>query len=132
MGSGPSITWRINGDSVTLIPGTPVACPAERLVRAHATSLTHASVVGIVATAGEPTIVTSIVRAGPAVLTADQWDAVTGETGGLTAGAVYYLDSTQGRLTRTPMSVLGYSSTEVGRAANSSVLLVDISKPLLL
>jgi len=56
-----------------------------------------------------PSIVTSsadadnfvIMNAGEITLTTGEWDTVTGGSGGLTAGSIYYLDTTAGKLTTT-------------------------------
>lgn len=55
------------------------------------------------------------------------WDARTGQTGGLTAGSVYYLDS-WGTLTTTPPTS-GYL-TRLGIAVNATDLEIKISRPI--
>jgi hypothetical protein len=63
--------------------------------------------------------------AGPLTLTTAQWDAVvSGEVGGLTEGAVYYVGGgAGGELTTTPVG------TQVGRALNSTTMLIQIGSP---
>lgn len=63
---------------------------------------------------------------GRLVLTTAQWDARTGDSGGLTAGDYYWLSSTAGGLTKTqPAS--GYGQC-VGVAESTTVLLVNIGE----
>jgi hypothetical protein len=65
--------------------------------------------------------------------TTGQWDTVTGETGGLTAGAVYYLDpSTPGNLTQTAPSTVGQFVVRVGRAISTTEMEISVSQPILL
>lgn len=70
---------------------------------------------GIVATSGEVTGTTA------------QWDAVTGQTGGLTAGASYFLDvATAGKLTTTPPST-GFL-VKVGQAISPTKFVVRVGQ----
>jgi hypothetical protein len=65
--------------------------------------------------------------------TTGQWDTVTGETGGLTAGAVYYLDpSTPGTLTQTAPTTVGQFVVRVGRAISTTEMEISVSQPILL
>lgn len=73
----------------------------------------NAATNGVIATSGEMTATTA------------QWDAVTGQTGGLTPGARYFLDNTTaGRITTTPPSS-GYICP-VGKAISTTKMLVRI------
>lgn len=56
------------------------------------------------------------------------WDIVTGDTGGLVTGSVYYLGSTAGKITKTP-PVTGYI-TKIGVALAADLLFVDIDSPI--
>ena len=54
-------------------------------------------------------------------LTTTQWDAVTGQTGGLTSGSLYYVDpSTAGKITTTVPSTVSQFVQKVGRAVNTT------------
>jgi hypothetical protein len=59
------------------------------------------------------------------------WTNVTGTTL-LTPGAVYYLDSTAGRLTSTPTTTDGEHVVAVARAASTTELDIEIAEPILL
>lgn len=64
--------------------------------------------------------------AGPLTLTTAQWDRVTGESGGLTPGELYYLSNTAGMLSQTP----GDNIVQVGRAVSATTMLIQIQYPL--
>jgi hypothetical protein len=62
-----------------------------------------------------------------------QWDAVTGGSGGLTAGAVYWLDpSTAGNITDTAPTSVGQYVCRLGKAISTTELEISIEPPILL
>lgn len=55
--------------------------------------------------------------------TTTSWDAVTGQTGGLTQGADYYMDpTTAGKITSTPPSTVGQYVVNLGTAQDTQNL----------
>ena len=63
--------------------------------------------------------------------TTGQWDAVAGTTGGLTAGAVYYLDpDTAGMLTATAPTAAGDYVIRVGLALSTTELEISVQPPI--
>lgn len=63
--------------------------------------------------------------------TAAQWDSVTGQTGGLTPGAVYYLSSAiAGRITSTAPTAVGEYVARIGRAMSATSLDISIAPPI--
>ena len=59
--------------------------------------------------------------------TTTQWDAVTGQTGGLTTGATYFLSAaTAGNLTTTAPSTAGQFRVPIGVALSTTDMLVRI------
>jgi len=63
--------------------------------------------------------------------TTGQWDAVTGDSGGLTAGTVYYLDpSTAGMLTDTAPSTAGQFVVRVGLATSTTEMEIGVEPPI--
>jgi len=72
---------------------------------------------GVVDTAGEMTLTTA------------QWDAVTGQTGGLTAGARYYLDATTGGHITSTVPGSGFLVV-VGQALSPTKMLVRIGNKI--
>ena len=69
------------------------------------------------------------------ILTAStaQWDAITGQTGGLTPGAVYFLSAAvAGKLTSTAPTSIGAYVVRVGRAFSTTDMDVTIQPSILL
>ncbi|MEX0271213.1 hypothetical protein AB3R30_18915 [Leptolyngbyaceae cyanobacterium UHCC 1019] len=93
-----------NGSGSSVPIGTPVyisAASACQPSRANASGT--AKVIGLVAATSVAAAATGAIRKdGTLVGTTAQWDAITGQTGGLTPGATYFLsEATAGRLTTT-------------------------------
>ena len=111
--------------------GTPLAfsiSTAGEVVPARANSVNTAYCCGLAATAGSTGHRLHAQFAGPLTLTAAEWDALTGDSGGLTPGVPYYVSQgTAGKLTKTaPVSGL---KAPVGIAENATTLLIQISYP---
>jgi len=67
------------------------------------------------------------------VATTGQWDAITGLTGGLVAGDVYWLsDATAGKLTSTAPTTAGKYVIRVGKGLSTTEMEISISQPVLL
>ena len=63
--------------------------------------------------------------------TTGQWDAVTGQTGGLTPGANYFLDpTTAGMLTLTAPTTVGQFVVRVGHALSATEFEIEIGQPI--
>ena len=61
------------------------------------------------------------------------WDAVTGQSGGLTVGATYWVrDATLGFLTATRPTTGGHFATQVGFAISATQLQLQLSSPITL
>ncbi len=135
----PSIRAVANGESSSALAfGMPVyASAADTVKRGQANAKTTGSVIGLVFDA---TIAAgangNIAESGVLVGTTAQWDAVvTGEAGGLTFNALYFLDAANvGKLTTTVPSGAGTGvvNTLVGRAISSTELEINIQAPILL
>lgn len=114
-------------------PGTAVAqslATPDRLVLGNASALATSILTGLIATVPDPTDAT--VRAqGLLVLTTAQWDAVTGDVGGLVEGKPYYLsDTTSGHITQTAPVDAGSYQVIVGVALDATTMLVRIGTPI--
>jgi hypothetical protein len=73
----------------------------------------------------------SVAVAGVVTATTGQWDAVTGQTGGLTTGAKYYLsNTTAGALTTTAPST-GVLAP-VGVALSTTKLVLQVERVIIL
>lgn len=126
----PAQSLVTNANAGALVIGTPVYQTAVggAVNKAQANAANTAKVMGLVqdpsiAAAGSGYVLTD----GILTATTAQWDAVTGETGGLTPGARYYLSaSTAGMLTQTPPSVDGEFIAPVGTAKSATEFEITI------
>lgn len=124
-----------NGEITAIVIGMPVyVSAADEVKKALADALGTSEILGLVAditvAASDPA---RILTDGRLTATTAQWDAVTGQTGGLTPGSVYYLDSsTAGNLTTTAPTAEGETVVRVGRALSTTVLEISIDRPILL
>ena len=125
----------INGNAGSIVIGSPVypdATGSVDLAKADASGTVE--VLGFVkdvsigaASSG------SIQTDGILSATTGQWDAVTGETGGLVAGTVYYLDpATAGNLTLTAPSTVSQYVVRVGQGISTTEMEITIEPPILL
>jgi len=126
-GSGISTSLQNNNGTSIVIGEAVYISAAGQVSKANANSGSTYAVVGLVAdTSIADTASGSIAIAGTLTATTGQWDTVTGGSGGLTAGAQYYLsDTTAGRLTTTPPSTTGRYVVNVGRALSTTVMLIN-------
>ncbi|MHC4121381.1 MAG: hypothetical protein ACYSWO_28240 [Planctomycetota bacterium] len=124
-----------NDNASTINIGQPVYVKSDGdvdLAKADAAATTK--VAGIVADTSIAAAATGVIAVGGMLTaTTTQWDAVTGDTGGLTPGATYYLDpDTAGKLTDTaPTTELDYVA-RVGYAESTTRLVIDIEPTILL
>lgn len=133
--SGGTVVQAFNSEVVPLVPGNAVYISGSGSVApAQANALSTAGVLGIANAIVAPSGTGGIVVAGPLILTTAQWDAVvTGESGGLTTGTLYFLDpAAAGKLTATAPSTPGQVLMLVGRAMSPTTLIIAINPPVLL
>ncbi len=124
-----------NADSVDVPPGTPVYISSgSHFMRGKADASSTAKLIGLVV---EPAgIVAGLfglvgIDDGVLQLSTTQWDLVTGQTGGLTPGASYWLSAaTAGKLTITAPAAPGQFDTFVGTAISTTKLDVAIEQPI--
>ena len=65
--------------------------------------------------------------------TTGQWDTVTGGSGGLTPGTIYYMSAaTAGSLTATAPTTVGQYVARIGRAISATKMDLMIMAPILL
>ncbi len=102
------------------------------LARANAAGTVE--VLGLVHTASiGASVAGEFISNGTLIATIAQWDVVTGDSGGLTAGTVYYLDpDTAGMLTTTGPSAASKYVVRVGRAVSTTRMEISITQPILL
>jgi hypothetical protein len=120
-----------NGEVSSIAIGRAVYCSAAGSVRlANANAAGTTVVVGLVAASSIASSASgAIANAGFLTATTSEWDAVTGQTGGLTFGATYYLDNaTAGKITSTAPGS-GYI-VAVGVAMSTTKLAIQINRPI--
>lgn len=103
-----------------------------KIDKARANAQGTVQVVGLVKDASISAAATgSIQTSGVLTATTGQWDAVTGQSGGLTAGSVYFLDpTTAGNLTTTAPTTIGQYVVRVGLALTSTEMDIDPQPPV--
>jgi len=117
-----------NENAAALAIGTPVyASSAGKVDEAQADAVGTVEVIGLVqaeiAIAGSGNIQTD----GVLTATTGEWDIITGDTGGLTAGDIYYLDpDTAGMLTTTAPTNVGDFVVRVGKGLNTTAMEITI------
>ncbi len=120
----------------TVFPiGTPV-CPsvANTVIPGFALQSDQSSVVGLASTPGIVGDHVQVQTQGVLTLDAGLWDEVTGQTGGLTRGAPYYLSAapTNGLMGTTPPSNPDESIVRLGIALSATDFLILICCPVLI
>lgn len=123
------VMYLTNGESSILISGTPVYLYGTTVVRKGIADASSArEIIGLVcdelvAVSGDGMVQTS----GVLKATFVAWYVLTGQLGGLIPNQIYYLDPyVPGRITTVMPSVPGQSVVEIGVAANSLELNIDI------
>lgn len=119
-------TTGINGELDDLTPGTPVASVLGVLRRGDATSYARSQLVGVVSTLTASTLPTPIITEGPLTLTTGEWDDRTGQSGGLTPSAKYWLSILTGKLSTAAPIALTQFVVPIGHALTSTTLLVAL------
>jgi len=124
-----------NGNASAIVIGSPVYSDAAGSVDlAQADASGTVEVLGFVKdTSISASASGSIQTDGILAATTAQWDIVTGDTGGLDAGAVYYLDpTTAGKLTATAPTTTSQYVVRVGKAISTTEMEISIEAPILL
>lgn len=119
----------VNGDASALSAGQAIALMslADNIQKADADGTSgRPQCIGLMRTKSVPVSgVGEVQFSGSMILTTAQWDEVTGQAGGLTPGAPYYLDVTPGKLTTTPPAT-GVVRL-VGVASSTTVMVIIVS-----
>lgn len=130
--ASPGAAGEFDADFVSELPftpilGTPVVVNSDEAVApANANEDTFA--VGVITSIDDSADLprVTVQTKGPVALTEAQWDDVTGDSGGLTPGAVYFLsDVTNGGLTTSAPSDPGTFVCQVGTALNATTLILS-------
>lgn len=100
---------------------------AGRVIPTSATAFSGANVAGLAAEPGEEGSPVLTRFAGVLTATEAQWDAVTGQSGGLVTGSPYYVGSTTGTLTADAPTEPNTRVAAVGMALSPTAMMVQIS-----
>ena len=120
---GPLVILQ-NVDTSTVSAGAPVYAftSANTFKRANVSVAATKQLIGLVVDAAIAVSATGRVQTdGLVTLTTGQWDSITGQSGGLTPGSLYYLNSTTGLLTTAA------TARPVGVALSTTVLRLMLS-----
>lgn len=126
----------INDEATPVVIGAPVYSDAAGgFKKARANAAATVRVIGLVGQT--PSITNAVAGAvtieGMLTATTAEWDAVTGDVGGLTFNAKYFLDpATAGKLTKTAPSTVGQYVVYIGIALSTTDMKIEIADPILL
>ena len=120
-----------NDEATALLVGNALYSDASGgAKKAKADSLATANAIGLSLTATAAAGVVTVQTTGTVTLTTAQWDAVTGQTGGLVFNSRYFLDAaTAGKITSTPPNTTGQQLCLVGKALSTTTLLLSLDGP---
>jgi hypothetical protein len=126
--SGSNLT-ATNGEASAIAIGRAVYVSAADTVKlANANAAGTKQVVGLVFdTSINAAASGSIAVAGVVTATTTQWDAVTGQTGGLTSGAKYFLSNTTAGALTTTAPTTGYIAP-VGVALSTTKMVINVER----
>jgi hypothetical protein len=122
-----------NGNAGSIVIGSPVYSDADDSVDiAKADAAATVEVLGLVQDTSIGAAASGLIQTdGVITATTGQWDAVTGESGGLVAGTIYYLDeTTAGNLTITAPTTAGQFVVRVGKALSTTEMEITITQPI--
>lgn len=125
--SSPSVvTIATNGETSAVAICSPVYLSAAGIFKLGInTAAINSKIIGVTSTAIGIGATGNIITSGEVTATTAQWDAVTGQIGGLVFDTVYFLSALTGKLTNVPPTA-GYL-VSVGTAISSTKLLIDLS-----
>jgi hypothetical protein len=131
----PSTIFLLNASGSALKPGNAVYLSGSLAVsKAIANSYATAGVIGLASGASLSNTNVLLMSFGYLTLsTTALWDAVTGQSGGLTVGALYFLDpSTAGNITASFPTTPGQVNTLIGKALSSTKMFITLGDAVLL
>jgi hypothetical protein len=130
--AGSLQTTKTNNSGDTLIKCQAVRVEAsDEVDLALADDIDTAQVIGLVAEEIADTESGLIQMGGELEATTGEWDAVTGDSGGLVVGDIYYLSSaTEGNLTSTATTTIGEAVARIGTASSTTKMIIEIGQPV--
>ncbi len=126
--TGVDVVSALNANASTAPPGSPVYYSSGTqfdLARANASGTVKCA--GLLRASTATTASGEVQTDGIITLTTAEWDAVTGQTGGLTQGAFYFLSAaTAGRMTTTAPTGSGEFIKPLGLAKSTTEFEITI------
>lgn len=124
------VVSKTNDNAGAITIGTPVYVKANGAVdKANSAAAGTAKVLGLVKDASISASGAGFIQTdGVLAATTGAWDTVTGGSGGLTAGSIYYLSTTAGQLTTTAPSGAGQYVMKVGLAISTTEMEIDTDR----
>lgn len=122
-----------NENAGSIVIGMPVySSSAGQVDKAQANAVGTVEVVGLVSDTSIATAASGFIQTdGVLTATTGEWDTVAGTTGGLTAGAIYYLSKdTAGSLTETAPTTASEFVLRVGKALSTTEMEISITQPV--
>ncbi len=122
-----------NNNTGSIVIGSPVYNDGAGTVDlAQADALATVEVLGFVRDASIAAAASGAIQTdGILAATTGQWDTITGNTGGLTAGSVYFLDpDTVGKITKTAPTSTGDFVVRLGKAISTTEFEITILQPI--
>lgn len=122
----------VNGEAFAILIGASSYIDSANTIKyANADSIDTKDAIGLcteeIAISGSGVVQVD----GLLILTTAQWDIATGDTGGLTPGAVYFLsDVTIGRITKTATTTTGHYIVKMGIAVSTTDFEIMIGTPI--
>ena len=124
------VVAKTNDGAGAVTIGSPVYVKANGNVdKASAAASGSRKVLGLVKDASIAASASGYIQTdGVLSATTAEWDAVTGDTGGLSPGADYFLSTTAGQLTTTPPSGSGQYVMKLGMAISTTEFEIDTDR----
>ena len=122
-----------NNNVGSIVIGMPVySDAADGVDKSQANAVGTTEAIGLVKDVSIAAAASGYIQTdGVLTATTTQWDAVAGTTGGLTAGAIYFLSSgTAGELTETAPTTAGQFVLRIGKALSTTEMEISISQPI--
>ncbi len=132
LASIPIILELINGEEYSFLPGGPAYISSANTAKyANADDISSKNIIAF-AVAETLAAETGVFQLnGQLTLPTADWDAITGETGGLTPGAIYFLDDVDvARITKTAPTTIGSYVVKVGIAISTTDFEIIIGTPI--
>lgn len=120
----------LNGNAGTLPAGTPIyqTTTSDTIDSARANSFATSDVVGFLVASTATATQGTYQDSGRLKLTTAEWDAITGDTGGLVAGSTYWLSILQaGKMVKIAPSTTGVSK-KLGYAVTTEEFQIQIGE----